>query len=246
MIFGRAGEEIDACRAANIPVEVVPGISAAQGAAARLLVSLTHRAQSRRLQYVTGHDRDGRLPADIDFASIADPAATTVVYMPKKTLRALAAAAMSHGLDPATPAIAVANATRPDEVVVSGTIADIADRIDAAALTGPALVMIGKVFADVAPVARMSEAICGQVPPHRPIPHVASLSSGAPSARPDGACGRRSNRDALNPSCSSPETPSTAPTRSWRSRRDSCRARRNGSRGRPRHRRRPRSPAASS
>jgi len=161
MIFGRTGEEIDACRAANIPVEVVPGISAAQGAAARLGVSLTHRAQARRLQYITGHDRDGRLPADIDFASIADPAATTAVYMPKKTLRALAAAAMSHGLDPATPAIAVANATRADEHVVAGTVADIADRVDAAALDGPALVMIGKVFADAAPVARMSEAICG-------------------------------------------------------------------------------------
>ena len=67
MIFGRAGEEIAECRAANIPVEVVPGVSAAQGAAARLSVSLTHRAQARRLQYVTGHDRDGRLPADIDW-----------------------------------------------------------------------------------------------------------------------------------------------------------------------------------
>jgi uroporphyrin-III C-methyltransferase/precorrin-2 dehydrogenase/sirohydrochlorin ferrochelatase len=154
MIFGRAGEEIGACRAAGIAIEVVPGISAAQGAAARLTVSLTHRAQSRRVQYVTGHDRDGRLPADIDFASIADPAATTAVYMPKKTLRALAAAAMSHGLDPATPAIAVANATRPDERVFAGTVADIADRIDGAALTGPALVMIGKVFADVAAVRR--------------------------------------------------------------------------------------------
>ena len=74
MIFGRAGEEIAACRAANIPVEVVPGISAAQGAASRLLVSLTHRAQARRLQYVTGHDRDGKLPADIDWRALADPA----------------------------------------------------------------------------------------------------------------------------------------------------------------------------
>jgi uroporphyrin-III C-methyltransferase / precorrin-2 dehydrogenase / sirohydrochlorin ferrochelatase len=150
MIFGRAGEEIEACRAAGIPVEVVPGISAAQGAASRLLVSLTHRAHARRLQYVTGHDRDGKLPADVDFASIADPAATTVVYMPKKTLRALAGRAIAHGLDPATPAIAVANATRPDETIVAGTVADIADRIDVAALNGPALVMIGRAMAEVA------------------------------------------------------------------------------------------------
>jgi uroporphyrin-III C-methyltransferase/precorrin-2 dehydrogenase/sirohydrochlorin ferrochelatase len=150
MIFGRAGEEIAACRLAGIAVEVVPGISAAQGAAARLTVSLTHRAEARRLQYVTGHDRDGALPADIDWQAIADPAATTVVYMPKQTLRALSARAIAHGLDPATPAVAVANATRPDETVVAGTIADIADRIDAAALDGPALVMIGRVLAEAA------------------------------------------------------------------------------------------------
>jgi uroporphyrin-III C-methyltransferase/precorrin-2 dehydrogenase/sirohydrochlorin ferrochelatase len=150
MIFGRAGEEIEACRAANIPVEVVPGISAAQGAAARLGVSLTHRAQARRLQYVTGHDRDGALPADIDWRAIADPSATTVVYMPKKTLLALSQRAIAHGLDPSTPAIAVANATRPDETVVAGTIGDIADRIDTAALKGPALVMIGRVLAQAA------------------------------------------------------------------------------------------------
>jgi uroporphyrin-III C-methyltransferase / precorrin-2 dehydrogenase / sirohydrochlorin ferrochelatase len=150
MIFGRAGEEIAACRAANIPVEVVPGISAAQGAASRLLVSLTQRSQARRLQYVTGHDRDGRLPADIDWRALADRAATTIVYMPKKTLRELSTCAIAQGLDPATPAVAVANATRPDEVVVAGTIADIADRIGDAAFGGPVLVMIGRVLAEVA------------------------------------------------------------------------------------------------
>src|SRR3989440_10747225 len=104
MIFGRAGEEIAACRAAHIPVEVVPGISAAQGAASRLLVSLTHRAQARRLQYITGHDRDGKLPADINWHAFADPAATTVVYMPKKTLRELSGRAVAEGLAPSTPA----------------------------------------------------------------------------------------------------------------------------------------------
>ena len=150
MIFGRAGEEIAACRAANIPVEVVPGISAAQGAASRLLVSLTHRAQARRVQYVTGHDRDGKLPADIDWARIADPAATTIVYMPKKTLRLLSDRAIAQGLDPATPAVAIANATRPDEVIIAATIADIADRIEETAPDGPLLVMIGRVLAEVA------------------------------------------------------------------------------------------------
>jgi uroporphyrin-III C-methyltransferase/precorrin-2 dehydrogenase/sirohydrochlorin ferrochelatase len=82
MIFGRATEEITACRAAGIPVEVVAGISAAQGAASRLGVSLTHRETARRVQYVTGHGADGRLPTDTDWPSIADPGATTVVYLP--------------------------------------------------------------------------------------------------------------------------------------------------------------------
>ena len=97
MIFGRADEEIAACRAAAIAVEVVPGITTAQGAASRLLVSLTHRGKARRVQYLTGHGRDGKLPADIDWASVADPAVTTVVYMPTKTLPALVANAVQAG-----------------------------------------------------------------------------------------------------------------------------------------------------
>jgi uroporphyrin-III C-methyltransferase/precorrin-2 dehydrogenase/sirohydrochlorin ferrochelatase len=149
MIFGRAGEEIAACRAADIPVEVIPGISAAQGAASRLLVSLTHRATARRLQYVTGHDHDGKLPTDIDWRAVADPTATTVVYMPKKTLRQLGAQAIAQGLDAATPAVAIANATRADETVITGTIGDIADHVDAQAPDGPILVLIGKVLAEI-------------------------------------------------------------------------------------------------
>jgi uroporphyrin-III C-methyltransferase/precorrin-2 dehydrogenase/sirohydrochlorin ferrochelatase len=165
MIFGRAGEEIAACRAAHIPVEVVPGISAAQGAASRLLVSLTHRAQARRVQYVTGHDRDGALPADIDWRALADPGATTIVYMPKKTLRELSARAIAEGLNPSTPAVAIANATRPDETIVAGTIADIADRIEADAPDGPVLVMIGKVLAEVAEAQAHDRTLLTQARP---------------------------------------------------------------------------------
>jgi uroporphyrin-III C-methyltransferase / precorrin-2 dehydrogenase / sirohydrochlorin ferrochelatase len=148
MLFGRADEEIAACRAAGIAVEVVPGITSAQGAAAQLLVSLTRRQDARRLQYITGHARDGKLPADIDWTAIADPKATTVVYMPTKTLPDLVTAALKRGLDPATPAVAVACATRPDERVVAATIADLPARLAAEPATGPVVVMIGTVFAD--------------------------------------------------------------------------------------------------
>jgi uroporphyrin-III C-methyltransferase/precorrin-2 dehydrogenase/sirohydrochlorin ferrochelatase len=124
----------------------VPGISAAQGAASRLGVSLTHRETARRVQYVTGHGADGRLPADIDWPSIADPGATTVVYMPVKTNAAFAEAAIAAGLDGATPAVAVINATRPDEIVINATVATLPARLAAAAISGPAVVMIGRVF----------------------------------------------------------------------------------------------------
>ena len=79
-------------------------------------MSLTRRGEARRVQYITGHGRDGRLPADIDWASVADPAVTTVVYMPVKTLPELVAQRRREaGLDPATPAVAVERATRADE-----------------------------------------------------------------------------------------------------------------------------------
>ena len=146
MIFGRADEEIAACRAAGIAIEVVPGITTAQGAAGRLLVSLTRRGEARRLQYITGHSRGGTLPADIDWKSLADPVVTTVVYMPTKTLPDLVDAALKAGLEPKTPAIAVASATRVDERVIASTIADLPRRLAAERLAGPVVVMIGRVF----------------------------------------------------------------------------------------------------
>jgi uroporphyrin-III C-methyltransferase/precorrin-2 dehydrogenase/sirohydrochlorin ferrochelatase len=152
MIFGRADEEIAACRAAGIAVEVVPGITTAQGAASRLLVSLTRRGQARRVQYITGHaantGRDGKLPNDIDWASLADPAVTTVVYMPTRTLSELVAKALAAGLDAATPAVAVERATRPDERVIGAAIADLPARLASAPPSGPLLVMIGRAFTD--------------------------------------------------------------------------------------------------
>ena len=145
LIFGRAGEEIAACKAAGIAVEVVPGITAAQGAAAKLGLSLTGRAQARRLQYVTGHAREGGVPADIDWRALADPATTTAIYMPAKTLAALVKHAVAQGLDPQTPALAIARATRPDQAVVSGPIHELPALLAKAALPGPLLVVIGRV-----------------------------------------------------------------------------------------------------
>ena len=143
LIFGRAGDEIEACRAAGVPVEIVPGITSAQGAAARLGVSLTHRNVARRLQYVTGHDATGGLPESLDWRSIADAQATTVVYMPRHTIGALAQRVLAAGMNAATPAVVVVNATRPDERVVRTSVGGVAAAVAGMAGTEPMLVLLG-------------------------------------------------------------------------------------------------------
>ncbi|MGH1419789.1 MAG: uroporphyrinogen-III C-methyltransferase [Hyphomicrobiaceae bacterium] len=144
LIFGRAGEEIEACREAEIPLQVIPGITAAQGAAARMSVSLTHRHEARRLQYITGHDASGKLPTSIDWSVIADPQATTVVYMPRVTISALVEKTSAAGMDPTTPAIVIVNATRDNERQYKTTMAHLAEAVAAAETTDPMLVLIGQ------------------------------------------------------------------------------------------------------
>jgi uroporphyrin-III C-methyltransferase / precorrin-2 dehydrogenase / sirohydrochlorin ferrochelatase len=143
LIFGRAGEEIAACRAAEIPIEIVPGITAAQGAAARLEAPLTHRREARRLQYITASSEEGAVPDDVNWASIADPSTTSAVYMPRKGLREFCSRGIAAGMDPATAAVAVICATRASEKIVRGNVADIADRLAQAESSGPVLVLIG-------------------------------------------------------------------------------------------------------
>ncbi len=163
LIFGRATEELEACAAAGIAVEIVPGITAAQGAAARLGIPLTGRAQARRLQYVTGHARDGQLPQDIDWPALADPSTTTAIYMPIRTLEALVIRAMAEGLDPQTPAVAVSRATRPDQTNIAGPISELPARLLEAAMPGPVLVMVGQVMAASQPSQARRKAQAGQM-----------------------------------------------------------------------------------
>jgi uroporphyrin-III C-methyltransferase/precorrin-2 dehydrogenase/sirohydrochlorin ferrochelatase len=143
LIFGRAAEEIDACRAAGVEVSVIPGISAAQGAAASLLVSLTERRHARRVQFLTGHGADGKLPSDIDWSTVADQKVTTVLYMPRKTLDDFVRLALRKGLDPATPAIAIASATLSAEVNVAGSVAEIGALAEELPAGAPVAVIIG-------------------------------------------------------------------------------------------------------
>ena len=149
-IFGRATEEIDACRAAGVPVSIVPGITAAQAAAASLGVSLTERVHARRVQFVTGHGADGQLPTDLDWTALADPHATTVIYMPKKTLAAFARAAIAAGLDPATPALAVASVARAEQRHVTASIGALAAELPRLPAGAPVTVIVGQVVRGLA------------------------------------------------------------------------------------------------
>lgn len=151
MIFGRGGEELDILRDMGVGFEVIPGISAVQAAAASLNVSLTHRDHAKRLQLVTGHSREGRLPATLDWRALADRGATTAVYMAQRTLAELSEKLIAAGMSPGTPAVAAFNLTREDARNVSGTIASLPGLLASAGISGPCLVLIGEVLRAATP-----------------------------------------------------------------------------------------------
>jgi uroporphyrin-III C-methyltransferase len=141
-IFGRLEEEIAALRAAGIDFEIVPGVTSASAAAAAAAIPLTRRLSARRVQFVTGHDVTGRLPEDLNMAALADPAATTVVFMPKRTFAALVEMLVAHGLSPDTPALLAENVSHPDQRLTRATIAELARDLDAQG-SAPALILYG-------------------------------------------------------------------------------------------------------
>ena len=141
LVFGRGGEELEELAAAGIDVEVVPGISAANGCAAYAGIPLTHRDHAQAVTFVTGHTRDGKL--DLNWAALAAARQTLVIYMGIKSLPVLARELVAHGLAADTPAAVVENGSTPDQRVVAGTVASLPAR--AAHLTGPALVIVGSV-----------------------------------------------------------------------------------------------------
>jgi uroporphyrin-III C-methyltransferase/precorrin-2 dehydrogenase/sirohydrochlorin ferrochelatase len=142
-IFGRANEEIEALRAAGIPFEIVPGVTAASGAAAAARVSLTERDLARRVQFITAHTKEGRLPDDLDWQALADPRATTAVYMGVKTLPLLVERLLASGVAPQTPGLFIESATRPDQRMIAAPLSDLPSQVAAAGPSGPGLVLIG-------------------------------------------------------------------------------------------------------
>ena len=149
-VFGRGGEEAQALAAAGVPFTVVPGISAAQGAAASAGIPLTHRDHAAQLVCVTGHLRDsadGTRAIQLDWAQLARPKQTLVVYMGLAALPLISERLVAHGLPPHTPAALVENATRQDQRCVSGTLATLPALAREHAVKAPALLVIGTVVA---------------------------------------------------------------------------------------------------
>ena len=142
-IFGRLEEEIAALRAAGIAFEIVPGITVASAAAAAAAIPLTRRLTARRMQFVTGHDVNGALPEGLNLPALADPAAMTVVFMPRRTFTALAALLIAHGLSPDTPALLAENVGHPDQRLTRTTVSALAGMLAASPAPTPAIILYG-------------------------------------------------------------------------------------------------------
>ncbi len=155
-IFGRANEELEACRAAGIPVSICPGVTAASAAAADLGLSLTSRGLARRLTFVTAHTSKGAVP-DVDWAALADPQATLAVYMGKAAAAHISSGLIEAGLAPDTTVALMENASLP----VRRSFVTRLDLLPLAAKSalgdGPAVILIGEALHGAA-VARAMPA----------------------------------------------------------------------------------------
>ncbi len=144
LVFGRGGEEAEACRAAGVPVEIVPGISAANGAAAAAQIALTHRDASSVVSFVAGQCKG---LSEQDWAGLAGKGRTLVIYMGVKTAPQIAEKLMADGLAPEMPLAVIENACRPQMRVLRGPLAALPDLVEREAVKSPALIVIGEVAA---------------------------------------------------------------------------------------------------
>jgi uroporphyrin-III C-methyltransferase len=142
-VFGRLEEEITALRAEGIRFEIIPGVTSASAAAAAVGIPLTRRLTARRVQFLTGADVTGQLPKGLNWAALADPEATTVIYMGKRTSAALATQLQAHGLPAETPVLLAQNVSKPDQNLTRGTLGTLAQIVADQDNDGPALIMIG-------------------------------------------------------------------------------------------------------
>ncbi|MBX7526151.1 uroporphyrinogen-III C-methyltransferase [Qipengyuania vesicularis] len=143
-IFGRGGEEAEAARAAGVRVEIVPGISAANGAAAAAQIALTHRDASSIVSFVAGQCKGLK---DQDWAGLAGPGRTLVIYMGVKTAPQIAEKLMEDGLAPSMPVAVIENGARAQMRVLRGSLAALPELVEQHDVVSPALIVIGEVTA---------------------------------------------------------------------------------------------------
>lgn len=144
LIFGRGGEEAEAAHAAGVPVEIVPGISAANGAAAAAQIALTHRDAASIVSFVAGQCKG---LSDQDWSGLAGKGRTLVIYMGVKTAPMIAEKLMADGLAPEMPVAVIENAARPDMRVLRASLAGLPEMVSRERVTSPALIVIGEVTA---------------------------------------------------------------------------------------------------
>lgn len=142
--FGRGGEEAEFLIARGVCVEVVPGITSAAGAGASLGLPLTHRGLATGVRYVTGTCRKGE-ELDLDWASLADPNTTLIVYMGLANFGTIAENLIKAGLDPKTPAAAIENATTKSERLCVATLATLKAEVTRHEFHPPTLIIVGRV-----------------------------------------------------------------------------------------------------
>ena len=143
-IFGRGGEEAEACRAAGVPVEVVPGISAAIGAAAAAGLPLTHRKAASVVSFVAGQCKG---LSEQNWAGLAGVGRTLVIYMGVATAEAIAEKLIADGLAPDVPVAVIENATRANMRVLRAPLAGLPALVAQHRIKSPALIVIGDVAA---------------------------------------------------------------------------------------------------
>jgi uroporphyrin-III C-methyltransferase len=143
-IFGRLEEEITALKAAGIGYEIIPGVTSACAAAAAAGIPLTRRLVARRVQFVTGHDVAGALPGDLNLQSLADPGATTVLFMPKRTFPELAEKLFATGLRRDCPALLAENVSHPDQTLERTTMEALASKLAQEITSAPGLILFGE------------------------------------------------------------------------------------------------------
>ena len=144
LIFGRGGEEAEDAKAAGVPVEIVPGVSAANGAAAAAQIALTHRNASSIVSFVAGQCKG---LSDQDWSGLAGKGRTLVIYMGVKTAPQIADKLMADGLAPDVPVAVIENAARPSMRVLRGLLAGLPELVSSQKVKSPALIVIGDVTA---------------------------------------------------------------------------------------------------